>query len=182
MVRASEKWARRTALTGAVVSIALGAWLVWLLPGPHLAAVLGIGPVDGVMTISSCYAVTDIEGYEDGTDCQGMYTPRAAGEPARRVTLDKAASHRPGSTVEVRMVRGRAHELSGNALGTWVAVTGFVIGPFLALTLSFCAAARDATWSHDGNYVLLFIVAEMAALVLGVVAGVLVSIWQALFG
>ncbi len=166
-----------------VVSLAVAGWLIWLLPGPHLAAVLGFGPVDGVMTISSCYESTDAEGYQDGTDCTGTYTPRAAGEPRRRITLDKAAeSHAPGSTVEVRLARGRAHELSGYALGTWVTVTGLLLGPFLALSLSFRASARDGTWSHNGDYVLLFIAAEIAALVFGILVGVLVSIGTALFG
>ncbi|MFD8687434.1 hypothetical protein [Streptomyces sp. NPDC059651] len=169
--------------TGAVVSLAVAGWLIWLIPAPHLAAVLGIGPVDGVMTITSCYDATDAQGDQVGTDCRGTYAPRAAGEPRREVTLDKAAeSHEPGSTVEVRMARGRAHELSGYALGTWVTVTGLILGPFLALSLSFRACARDATWSHGGDYVLVFIVAEFAALVLGFLVGVLVSIVLALSG
>ncbi|MFE4983682.1 hypothetical protein ACFRFO_08775 [Streptomyces sp. NPDC056664] len=169
-------------LTGAVVSLAVAGWLIWLLPGPHLAAVLGFGPVDGVMRIASCYEATDEQGYSDGTNCTGTYTPRAAGEPSRQVTLDKAATpHKPGSTVEVRMARGRAHELSGYALGTWITVTGLILGPFLALSLSFRACARDRTWSHNGDYVLVFIVAEVAALVLGLLVGIVVSIAIALF-
>ncbi|MET7367838.1 hypothetical protein ABZS61_18670 [Streptomyces sp. NPDC005566] len=170
-------------LTGAVVSLAIAGWLIWLLPGPHLAAVLGIGPVDGVMTISRCYEATDAQGYHDGTDCQGMYTPRAAGEPRREITLDKPAEmHRPGSSVEVRMVRGRGHEPSGDALGTWVTVTGLILGPFLALSLSFRASAREGTWSHSGDYVLVLIVAELASLVLGFLVGFLAWIVIALFG
>ncbi|WP_328940388.1 hypothetical protein OG259_00860 [Streptomyces sp. NBC_00250] len=134
------------------------------------------------MTISSCYEATDLEGNSDGTDCSGTYTPRAAGEPRRQVTLDKAATlHKPGSTLEVRMARGRAHELSGYALGTWLTVTGLILAPFLALSLSFRASARDGTFSHNGDYVLLFIAAEFAALVLGVLVGVVVSIAIALF-
>ncbi|MFD4690665.1 hypothetical protein [Streptomyces sp. NPDC058463] len=183
VARTAGTWARRVGLTGAVVSLAVAGWLIWLLPGPHLAAVLGIGPVDGVMRISRCYESTDAQGYQDGTDCTGMYTPRAAGEPRREVTLDKAAeTHEPGSTVEVRMVRGRAHEPSGYALGTWVTVTGLILGPFLALSLSFRACARDATWSHNGDYVLVFIAAEIAALILGVLVGILAWIAIALFG
>ncbi|MET9676090.1 hypothetical protein ABZY68_23810 [Streptomyces sp. NPDC006482] len=170
-------------LTGAVVSLAVAGWLIWLFPAPHLAAVLGSGPVDGVMRITSCYEATDVEGYPDGTNCRGMYTPRAAGEPRRQVTLDKAArSHEPGSTVEVRMARGRAHELSGYALGTWVTVTGLLLGPFLALSLSFRACARDATWSHNGDYLLVLIVAVIAAPVLGALVDLFVSIGMALFG
>ncbi|MFF5923750.1 hypothetical protein ACFY8C_36325 [Streptomyces flavochromogenes] len=160
-----------------MASLAVAGWLIWLLPVPHLAAVLGFGPVDGVMTISSCYDATDAQGYADGTDCTGTYTPRAAGESPRQITLDKAAtSHKPGTTVEVRMARGRAHELSGYALGTWLTVTGLILGPFLALSLSFRASARDGTFSHDGDYVLLFIAAEFAALVLGLLVGIVVSI------
>ncbi|MER5279161.1 hypothetical protein ABT025_25920 [Streptomyces sp. NPDC002809] len=169
-------------LTGAVVSLAVAGWLIWLLPAPHLAAVLGFGPVDGVMTITSCYEATDEQGNLDGTDCRGMYTPRAAGEPRRRITLDRAAeSHEPGSTVEVRLARGRAHELSGYALGTWITVTGVILAPFLALSLSFRACARAGTWSHNGDYVLVFIAVEFAALVLGILVGILVSIAIALF-
>ncbi|WP_238442045.1 hypothetical protein [Streptomyces pratensis] len=183
MARAEGTWERRVGLTGAVVSLAVAGWLIWLLPAPHLAAVLGLGPVDGVVRISSCYEVTDWQGYQDGTNCTGTYTPRSGGEPERQITLDKAArSHEPGNTVEVRMVRGRAHELSGYALGTWVAVTGMILGPFLALSLSFRACARDATWSHNGDYFLVFIATEIAALVLAVVVGVPVSIAVALFG
>ncbi|MDF6061081.1 hypothetical protein AB0K64_21280 [Streptomyces sp. NPDC053741] len=170
-------------LTGAVVSLAVAAWLIWLFPAPHLAAVLGVGPVDGVMTITSCYGATDVEGYPDGTDCSGTYTPRATGGSPRRITLDKAAeSHDPGSVLEVRTVRGRAHELSGDALGTWVTVTVLILGPFLALALSFRACARDNTWSHNADYVAVLIAAEIAALVLGFLVDFPVSIAMALFG
>ncbi|WP_326664992.1 hypothetical protein [Streptomyces sp. NBC_00385] len=183
MARAAGTWQRRVGLTGAVVSLAAAGWLIWLFPAAHLAAVLGFGPVDGVLTISSCYEATDAQGNQGGTNCRGTYRPRAAGEPRRQVTLDKAAGpHEPGSTVEVRMARGRAHELSGYALGTWVTVTGAILAPFLALSLSFRACARDARWSHHGDYVLVFIVAEIAAVVLGVLVGVLVSIALALSG
>ncbi|MGC4948937.1 hypothetical protein ACLQ2N_22400 [Streptomyces sp. DT224] len=168
---------------GAVVSLAVAGWLIRVLPGPHLAAVLGIGPVDGTMTISSCYEATDAEGYDDGTDCTGMYTPHAEGGTRHRITLDKAAtSHRPGSTVEVRLARGRAHELSGYAVGTWVTVSGLPLGPFLALSLSFRASARHGEWSHNGDYVLVFIAAELISLLLGCVAGVTVSLGIALSG
>ncbi|MGW4234712.1 hypothetical protein ACWEF9_36510 [Streptomyces sp. NPDC004980] len=168
---------------GAVASLAVAGWLIWLLPGPHLAAVLGLGPVDGVMTISHCYEATDWQGYQDGTACTGMYTPRAAREPRREITLGKAAkTHAPGSTVDVRIARGRAHELSGDALGTLVTITGLMFGPFLALSLSFRSSARHGTWSHNGDYVLVFIAAEMAALVLGLLVGITVAIAIALFG
>ncbi|MGW2477038.1 hypothetical protein [Streptomyces sp. NPDC001665] len=166
-----------------VVSLAVAGWLIWVLPGPHLAAGLGIGPVDGTMTISSCYEATDYEGYDDGTDCTGMYTPRTEGEPRRRITLDKAAtSRRSGSTVEVRLVRGRAHEPSGYAAGTWVTVSGLILGPFLALSLFFRASARDGGWSHNGDYVLIFIGAELVSLVVGFVVGATVALALALFG
>ncbi|MBP2579880.1 putative membrane protein [Streptomyces sp. PvR006] len=183
MARAAGTWARRVGLTGAVVSLAIAGWLIWVLPGPHLAAVLGFGPVDGEVRIASCYEATDAQGYADGTHCTGTYTPRAPGEPSRQVTLDKAAtSHKPGSVVDVRMARGRAHELSGYALGTWTTVTGLILGPFLALSLSFRAGARDRTWSHNGDYVLVMIAAEVAALVLGFLVGTVVSIALAVLG
>ncbi|MFE2018399.1 hypothetical protein ACFW9O_10210 [Streptomyces sp. NPDC059499] len=183
MARTAGAWERRVGLTGAVVSLAVAGWLIWLLPGPHLAAVLGIGPVDGTMSISHCYEATDWQGYQDGIACTGMYTPRAAGEHRREITLVKAAEkHRPGSTMEVHTARGRAHELSGDALSAGVTSTGLILGPFLALSLSFRASARKGTWSHDGDYVLVFIAAEVAALVLGFVVGIPVSIAIALFG
>ncbi|MFJ8295014.1 hypothetical protein ACIQ9R_03975 [Streptomyces sp. NPDC094447] len=164
-----------------MASLAVAGWLIWLLPAPHLAAVLGVGPVDGVITVHTCYDATDAQGYQDGTDCTGTYTPRAAGERRREVTLDKAASrHRPGSTVEVRMARGRAHEMSGYALGRWTTATGLILGPFLALSLSFRACARDARWSHSSDYVLVLIVAEIAALVFGVLVDLVASIALAL--
>lgn len=59
-----------------MVSLVVAGWLIWLLPGSHLAAVVGIGPVDGVIKISSYYDATDVEGKQDGT-----YTPRAAASP-----------------------------------------------------------------------------------------------------
>ncbi|MET7756680.1 hypothetical protein ABZT27_18520 [Streptomyces sp. NPDC005389] len=65
------------------------------------------------------------------------------------------------------MARGGAHELSGYALGTWITVTGLILGTFPALSLSFRASARDRTGSHNGDYVLVFTVAEVVALVLG---------------
>lgn len=168
---------------GMVVSLVVAGWLIWALPGPHLAAGLGIGPVDGTMTISSCYEATDYEGYDDGTDCTGVYSPRAGGEPRRRITLDKAAtSHRAGSTLEVRLVRGRAYEPSGYAAGTWFTVSGLMLGPFLALSLFFRASARHGEWSHNGDYVLVFIAAELASLVVGFVFGLTVSLALALSG
>ncbi len=183
MTRRPGTWQRRVNLTGAVVSLTIAGWLIWLFPAPHLAAVLRIGPVDGVMTITSCYGATDAQGNPDGTDCSGTYTPRTAGEPSHRITLDEAArSHEPGSTLEVRTARGRAHEFSGDALGTWVTVTGLILGPFLALALSFRACARDGTWSHDADYVAVLIAAQLAALALGFLVGIPVSIATALLG
>jgi len=183
VAREPGRWQRRVGTAGMGVSLAVAGWLIWALPGPHLAAVLEIGPVDGTMTISSCYEATDAEGYDDGTDCTGMYTPRADGGTRRRITLDKAArSHRPGSTVDVRLAQGRAHELSGYAVGTWVTVSGLLLGPFLALSLSFRASARHGEWSHNGDYGLVFIAAELIALVMGLVAGITVSLAIVLFG
>lgn len=73
--RAGRVWGRGVAGVGAVVVLGLAAWLTWLLPGPQMAAVLGYGPVDGVVSIQECYEASDAEGYATGTDCTGRYTP-----------------------------------------------------------------------------------------------------------
>lgn len=183
MERKTGAWVRRVAGAGAVVCLGLAVWLICLLPGPRLLAVLGVGPVDGDMRITRCYEATDEQGYADGIACEGRYTPRSADEPERRITLNGAAEkHRPGTLVEVRTNGGLAFELSGHALSTWVTVTGLILAPFLTLFLGLFASARHARWSLDGDYLLVLILMVVAALLLGFVVGIPVEIALALFG
>ncbi|MCX5380570.1 hypothetical protein [Streptomyces sp. NBC_00091] len=172
--------ARGAAALGSAATLVLAAWLVWLLPGPQLAAVLGLGPVDGVVTVSECYEATDAEGYAAGTQCKGRYTPRGHGGPQEEILLETAAAkHRPGSEVEVRTARGRAYERSGFAVGNLVVATGLLLVPFLALAAWMSACARRGRAVDGGGFVLAALAAMVAVVVLGVAAGVLVGILTA---
>ncbi|MEU5414251.1 hypothetical protein [Streptomyces clavifer] len=183
MERIAVRAGRGAALTGGWVILAVAGWLIWLLPGPHLAAVLGVGPSDGSVRISGCHEATDEQGYADGTACVGVFMPRKEGEPQREITLDKAAKPHPaGSVVEVRTARGRAYELSGDALLTWVSVSGFILGPFLFVSLWLFACARHGRWESGDGYFLGFLAWVVGVLVLSVVVAIPVWIFTALFG
>ncbi|WP_053750058.1 hypothetical protein [Streptomyces sp. MMG1533] len=171
------------AVVGVAVSLAVAGWLIWLLPGAPLAAVLGLGPVDGVMTIAECHEAHDVEGNADGTDCTGRYTPRRAGEPSRAIVLNMAAKeHRPGSTVEVRTARGQAYEPSAVAVVSIGTITGLVLLPFLILSLWLFACARHGRWVNGEGYVFLALGGLFSVIVLGIVVGLLVEIGVWVFG
>ncbi|MEU9036626.1 hypothetical protein AB0D45_17215 [Streptomyces sp. NPDC048352] len=164
-----------------MATLVLAAWLVWLLPGPQLAAVLGFGPVDGVVTISECYDAADAEGYAGGTECKGRYVRRGrgGGAPEEILLETAAAEHRPGSEVEVRTARGRAYELSGHAVGNIGVATGWLLVPFLTLAAWLSACARDGGAVDGGGFVLAALAAMVAVVVLGLTAAVLVGILTA---
>ncbi|RST04898.1 hypothetical protein EF910_15580 [Streptomyces sp. WAC07149] len=175
--------ARGAAALGSVATLLLAAWLVWLLPGPQLAAVLGFGPVDGVVTIAECHEAADVEGYAAGTQCKGRYTPvRGGAGPQEEILLETAAQeHRPGSEVEVRTARGKAYELSGFAVGNLGVATGLLLVPFLALAAWLAACARRGGAVDGGGFVLAALAAMVAVVVLGAAAGLLVGLFAALF-
>ncbi|MFD9523741.1 hypothetical protein [Streptomyces sp. NPDC059979] len=174
---AVRKAGRGAAGAACLVTLAVAGWLTWLLPGPQIAAVLGFGPVDGVVSISRCYDATDAEGYATGTDCTGWYTSRRSQEPAREIVLDTAAEeYRPGTEVEVRTTRGKAYELSGSAVFNFGTATGVLLVPFLALAAWLFACARHGRVEDGEAYFLLAMAGLVAALVLSAVAGLLVGI------
>ncbi|MEU8438381.1 hypothetical protein AB0F18_36895 [Streptomyces sp. NPDC029216] len=168
---------RGLALLGSVAVLALAGWLVWLLPGPQLVAVLGLRPVDGTLAVSECYDASDAEGYPGGTECKGLYTPRGAGRPPREVLLDGAAGkHEPGSAVPVRIARGRAYELSALAVGHVGAVTGFLLVPFLALASWLLACARRGGAGNGEVHLLAALAGLVAVFALSVAAALLVAL------
>lgn len=175
--------ARGAAALGSVATLVLAAWLVWLLPGPQLAAVLGFGPVDGVVTIAECYEAADVEGYAAGTQCKGRYTPVRGGAGRQEEILleTAAAEHRPGSAVEVRTAHGKAYELSGFAVGNLGVATGLLLVPFLALAAWLAARARRGGPVDGGGFVLAALAGMVAVIALGVAAGLLVALLTALF-
>lgn len=173
-------------LAGLGVAVVLGVagWLVWVLPGPQLGAVLGFGPVDGVVAVHECYEATDAEGYATGTDCAGHYTPHRAGEPDREMVLDTAAEdHRPGTVVEVRTARGRAYEFSGLAIFNFGSAAGLLLVPFLTLAawLAACVRRRDGGAPDVDGYLFAGLAGLVLAIVLGAVVGGLVAIGTAIF-
>ncbi|MGW2270002.1 hypothetical protein [Streptomyces yangpuensis] len=173
---------RGVAGVGVVLTLAVAGWLMWVLPGPQLGAVLGFGPVDGVVRVYRCYEATDAEGYTTGTDCTGWYTPRRSGEEAREIVLATAADeYRRGARVEVRTARGRAYELSGSAVFNFGAATGLLLVPFLALAAWLFACARGGTVADGDGYFMASLAGLFAAIVLAAVAGLLVGIGTALF-
>ncbi|MFD3973445.1 hypothetical protein [Streptomyces cyaneofuscatus] len=169
------------AVLAAAVSLVGGGWLVSLLPGPPPAAVLGFGPVDGVVAISRCFETTDVEGNSLGTDCTGWFTPHAASEPSRGIVLDSAAEeYRPGTEVEVRTAHGRAWELSATSVMHMIALTGIPMVPVLALTSWLISYARGAA----GDPALYFLCVCFGLLAVGLLAllvGIIVAIGVAIF-
>lgn len=161
---------------GAVVTLAVAGWLLWLLPGPQLAAVLGFGPVDGVVTVSRCYRAADAEGYSAGTECEGRYTPRRAGRPTVGMVVSTAAEeYRPGTEVEVRTAGDRAYELSGTAVFSYGAGAGLLLVPFLALAAWLAACARRGAVANADGYVLAALAGLVGVIALALAAGVLVG-------
>ncbi|MEV7525083.1 hypothetical protein [Streptomyces sp. NPDC091371] len=178
-VRVLGRWA---AGVGAVVSLGVGGWLVWLLPGPALAAVLGFGPVDGVVAISECHEGQDLDGGSTGTWCSGAFTPRGAGEASRRMLLVSAAEeYKPGAVVEVRTAGGRAYELSGMAVFDLGVPTGLLIVPFLAVSGWLVSCARGASPGDGEGYVFAALFGLVAVPALGLVAAILVGSAIAVF-
>ncbi|MFF5705129.1 hypothetical protein ACFY7H_21860 [Streptomyces sp. NPDC012794] len=179
----ARKAARGAAAFGAAATLAVAAWLVWLLPGPQLAAVLGFGPVDGVLTVAECYEATDVEGYAAGTQCKGRYAPGRGGDgPQEEILLETAAdAYRPGTEVPVRTARGKAYELSGFAIGNLGVATGLLLVPFLALAAWLSACARRGERVDGGGFVLAALAAMVAVIVLGLAAGLLVGLLTAVF-
>ncbi|MFD8951253.1 hypothetical protein ACFV0B_20610 [Streptomyces xanthophaeus] len=175
---------RSAAGLGVLVVLGIAGWLVWALPGPQLGAVLGFGPVDGVVVVRECHEATDAEGYATGTDCTGRYTPRRAGEPAREMVLDTAAEdHRPGTAVDVRTARGHAYELSGLAVFNYGTAAGLLLVPFLTLTawLAACLRRRGGVPPGPDGFLFAGLAGLVLVIVLGAVVGVLVALGNAIF-
>ncbi|MFE0578377.1 MULTISPECIES: hypothetical protein [unclassified Streptomyces] len=165
-----------------MVTLAVAGWLMWVLPGPQMGAVLGFGPVDGVVEVDRCYEAPAAEGWATGTDCAGWYTPRRPGEEAREIVLDTAAdAYRRGAEVEVRTARGRAYELSGTAVFNFGTAAGLLLVPFLTFAAWLFACARSGTVRKAEGYFLVSLAGLFAAVVLGAVAGCLVGIGTAVF-
>ncbi|MFF4578733.1 hypothetical protein [Streptomyces sp. NPDC001389] len=172
---------RALALLGSAALLALAGWLVWLLPGPRLVAVLGLRPADGILAVAECHGASDAEGYPGGTECQGLYTPRRTGEPRREVILDGAAAqYGPGSAVPVQIARGTAYELSGSAVGHVTAVTGFLLVPFLALASWLLACARRRRAANAEPHLLAALAGLVAVFVLSPAAALLAVLATAL--
>ncbi|MFE0228661.1 hypothetical protein ACFWZS_16215, partial [[Kitasatospora] papulosa] len=74
------------------------------------------------------------------------------------------------------------HALRGAALGRGDTAPLITRGPYLPGAFWARAGARNDTWSHDADYVAVLIAAEIAALVLGFLVELPVSIAMALFG
>lgn len=181
MTAGARNAVRGLALLGSVALLVLAGWLVWLLPGPQLVAVLGLGPVDGTLAVSECYDAPDAEGYPGGTECKGVFTPRRTAAPRGELLLDGAAAkHEPGSAVRVRIVRGRAYEPSGPATGRIGAVTGFLLVPFLALASWLLGWARRGRAGNGAAHLLAALAGLAAVLVLSVAAALLVALVNAL--
>ncbi|KOU19582.1 hypothetical protein ADK51_26880 [Streptomyces sp. WM6368] len=173
---------RGVAGVGGVVVLAVGGWLAWVLPGAQLAAVVGFGPVDGVVTIHRCYEGADEQGYATGTECTGRYTPRRSDGPARDIVLEAAAeTYRPGSRVEVRTAKGRAYELSGTAVFQWAALVGLLLVPFLTVAAWLFACARRGKVANGDGYFFAVLAGLVLAIGAAAVAGILVAIGMAVF-
>ncbi|MFD7258462.1 hypothetical protein [Streptomyces sp. NPDC059874] len=182
MRRAVQLLVRGAAVVGGLVSLAVGGWLLWLLPGPPLAAVLGVGPVDGVVRVHECHGNTDSEGQSDGTGCTGWYTPRGAGAPEREIVLDMAGEkHDQGAEVEVRTAHGKAYELSGGAVQELGTGAGLLLVPFLTLSAWLFASAGHGRFGDGEGFFFAGLGGLILVIALGFAAGLVVGIGTAVF-
>ncbi len=140
------------------MSLAVAGCVFRWFPGPHPAAVVGVGPVDGVMRITECYDASTADGSPAGYACEGLYTPRSDPQremkPQGDMTLHRADRKRgPGSIVEVRTAGGEAHELSGGAVALWMTIAWLLFAPLLTLSIWLFACARHASWNTGNGYI-----------------------------
>ncbi|WP_329380969.1 hypothetical protein OG625_16245 [Streptomyces sp. NBC_01351] len=164
------------------MALAVGGWVVWLLPGPQLAAVVGVGPVDGVVRIDECHGASDAEGHSDGTGCTGWYTPRREDRPDREIVLDMAAErYEKGAEVEVRTANGKAYELSGYAVQELGTGAGLVLVPFLTLSAWLLASASRGRFGDGEGFFFAGLGGLILVIALGFVGGLVVGIGTAVF-
>ncbi|MFF3001936.1 hypothetical protein ACFVTF_03900 [Kitasatospora sp. NPDC057940] len=158
-------------LTGAV-------WLAWWLSAERIGAAMGLGPPDGVVLVDHCYEVSDSEGYSDGTDCQGQFTPvGASADEARPIVVSgTAGKHRAGTRLPVRLVRGVAYEPSS------APAVKYGIGAGMALVMGAVPAGWLLVGVRRGEapefMTLLFglLIGFTAVVVLGIVVGLLAGL------
>lgn len=175
------RWGRGAAVTGSVLSLAVAGWLSWLLPLPRLAAVVGVGPVDGTLRVTRCYETSMADDSFQGFGCTGVYAPRTGGKPQRDMVLHEARrEYRAGSVVEVRTVAGEAYELSGVAFVRWTLSTWGLFAPFLSLTIWLLVCARESGWAvGHGSIAFVFTLPLVAAVLFAIVAVVdVVMTWS----
>ncbi|MFF4926120.1 hypothetical protein ACWDD9_21020 [Kitasatospora sp. NPDC001119] len=170
-----------TRIAAAVLAVALlagAAALTWTLAAERMSAALGLGPPDGVVVVEDCYEVSDSEGYNDGTNCKGRFTPAGGGADQARpiVVQDTSGKHRAGTRLPVRLAKGVAHEPSASP------VIKYGIAAAMILVLGTVSAGWLLTtaWrghAPEGSILLTSAgVGLMAVMLLGIAAGLLAGI------
>ncbi|MFE7594366.1 hypothetical protein ACFU6K_33670 [Kitasatospora sp. NPDC057512] len=162
----------------AVALLAGAAWLAWTLTAERMSAAMGLGPPDGVVVVEECYEVSDSEGYSDGTDCKGRFTPAGGGADRARpiVVQDTNGKHRAGTLLPVRLAKGVAHEPSASPAVKY----GIAAAMILVLGTVSAGWLLTAAWrgrAPEGSVLLTStLVGLMAVAVLGIAAGLLAGI------
>jgi hypothetical protein len=179
--RGWNRWARSLAAAGAALLLAVTGWLFVAFPGPHLAAMLGVGPVDGVVVVAECHEAVDFEGYSDGTDCTGSYLPRGSGTAGGGIRLEKAAEeYPPGTRVEVRTAGDSAHELSGYGLGAYGAIAGVMLVTLLLPAFWLLSCARRGRRADGGLWIFGWLAGLFLLPLASLLIGLLISLLQGL--
>ncbi|MFE4515559.1 hypothetical protein ACFRMQ_15365 [Kitasatospora sp. NPDC056783] len=170
-----------TRIAAGVLAVALlagAAWLAWTLTAQRISAAMGLGPPDGVVVVEECYEVSDSEGYNDGTNCRGRFTPAGGGADQARpiVVHDTSRKHPAGTLLPVRLAKGVAHEPSASPAIKY----GIAAAMILVLGAVSAGWLLTTAWrgrAPDGSALLTSaLVGLMAVAVLGIAAGLLAGI------
>ncbi|MFJ1708165.1 hypothetical protein [Kitasatospora sp. NPDC088346] len=175
--------ARAAAVLAAVACLVGTGAGGWLLTGERMGAALGIGPPGGDLVVARCYQVYDTEGYDDGRDCRGDFTPAGGSADAVRpmVLRGAAADHRPGTRLAVRLSHGAAYEPSAEPAVKYGIAAGLVlvVGGTLAAWLFACA--RHGRLQDGEGYVFAALAGLVGVPLLGIAVGVVAGLLEAVF-
>jgi hypothetical protein len=155
--------------------LAAAAWFVWAVPGPRIAAALGIGPTTGVVTVSGCWQV---KGTGDGSgstvNCRGTYVANGGGR-ATQVQLQMAhREYAAGTRVPVRMVGGRPYQKSALDFALWAVVSLYALGvPVAAIVL--LNPSEPPGSDTVGSVTVLFVLLALPLFILFMAVGAVVT-------
>ncbi|MFI5942511.1 hypothetical protein ACIBCB_19960 [Streptomyces uncialis] len=152
---------------GAVVCAMMAIGAVWASVGP-VGAAAGIGPADGVFTVSRCYAT------ETNRMCEGSFAPADGTEHRNGVELGSPREpYTGGEQVEVRLAEATAYERSAVTVAFTIALALLLAGLYGATAAWLGKSARRGRFAGLGLYAAVMAVTSSAALSLLLVTGLL---------